>query len=93
MENAFGILAARFRIFHTKIYADAELVDDLIHMCIILHNLTKPGDGLRAAADGQGEQDQMVEVCGFRDLPHPRCPRTMREAYDVKDHFMKYFYE
>ncbi len=83
VENAFGILAVRFRIFHTKIYADAELVDDLIHMCIILHNLLiKPGDRLCAAADGQGEQDQTVEVCGFGDLPHPRCPRTMQEAYD-----------
>lgn len=39
VENAFGILAARWRIFHRTICAKPETVELLIKATIILHNL------------------------------------------------------
>jgi DDE superfamily endonuclease len=38
VENSFGILAARWRIFHTPIDADLELVKQITLTSVILHN-------------------------------------------------------
>ena len=38
VENAFGIMAARFRIFHTSINAQPQKVDKYILACCMLHN-------------------------------------------------------
>jgi len=38
VENAFGILAARWRILHTSINADPEFTKLIVNTCVILHN-------------------------------------------------------
>lgn len=38
VENAFGILASRFRVFHTTISISVEKVDIIILACCVLHN-------------------------------------------------------
>jgi hypothetical protein len=38
VENAFGIWAARFRIFHTTIHADLDLADLIVKGTVVLHN-------------------------------------------------------
>lgn len=40
-ENAFGILCAAFRIFHTAIVAEPKLIDNIIIASCILHNLIR----------------------------------------------------
>lgn len=40
-ENTFGIMCATFRILHTPIIAEPELIDDIITACCILHNLIR----------------------------------------------------
>ncbi|OXA37220.1 putative nuclease HARBI1 [Folsomia candida] len=38
VENSFGILSARWRIFHSCIDADEDLITLIIHASVILHN-------------------------------------------------------
>ncbi|XP_031345851.1 protein ANTAGONIST OF LIKE HETEROCHROMATIN PROTEIN 1-like isoform X1 [Photinus pyralis] len=38
IENVFGILVARFRIFHRTINAFPETVDNIVKACVCLHN-------------------------------------------------------
>lgn len=38
IENVFGIMAARFRIFHTAINLKIENIDKVVMACCILHN-------------------------------------------------------
>lgn len=38
VENAFGILANRFRIFHTSINLSLENIDTVVMSCCVLHN-------------------------------------------------------
>ncbi|XP_060536140.1 uncharacterized protein LOC132708052 isoform X2 [Cylas formicarius] len=39
IENAFGIMVARFRIFHTAINFKIENIDKIVMTCCILHNI------------------------------------------------------
>lgn len=41
VENAFGIMASRFRIFHTDIAIDIENVDAIVLACCALHNFLR----------------------------------------------------
>lgn len=41
VENAFGILAARWRFFHTDIEIQPEFVDNIILACCCLHNMLR----------------------------------------------------
>ena len=38
MENAFGILAQRWRMFHRKLNLLPENADKIVKACIVLHN-------------------------------------------------------
>lgn len=38
IENSFGILAQKFRIFRTTIIADVSLVESITQACVCLHN-------------------------------------------------------
>ncbi|PIK47526.1 hypothetical protein BSL78_15614 [Apostichopus japonicus] len=39
VENCFGILAARWRVYHTKIAVRVEWVNDVVKATCVLHNL------------------------------------------------------
>ena len=41
MENVFGILAARCRIFRKAIRADIKTVEAIVQACVCLHNFLK----------------------------------------------------
>lgn len=38
VENVFGIMAARFRIFHTSINLEPRNIDSIVMACCVLHN-------------------------------------------------------
>jgi len=40
-ENAFGLLAQVFRIFHTAIGIDVEVYDNLVIVACCLHNMLR----------------------------------------------------
>ncbi|CAH1958109.1 unnamed protein product [Acanthoscelides obtectus] len=41
VENAFGIMANRFRIFLTPIATKVDTVDDIVMACCVLHNFLR----------------------------------------------------
>lgn len=41
IENCFGIMASRFRIFHTLIIAEPELAKSIIKSAVVLHNFIR----------------------------------------------------
>ena len=52
VENAFGILANRFRCMHTTMCMDPDRVDLIVMACCILHNMR------RTEMVGDAEPDQ-----------------------------------
>eukprot|EP00794_Sanderia_malayensis_P002221 gene2221-2529_t len=52
IENAFGILAARWRIFRQSIKANPTTVDSIVKACICLHNYLRLTDNARYTPAG-----------------------------------------
>ncbi|KAM4049006.1 uncharacterized protein ACNLHF_001716 [Anomaloglossus baeobatrachus] len=45
VESAFGILASRFRIFHTAINLKIKTIDKVVLACCVLHNFLRKREG------------------------------------------------
>ena len=101
VENSFGILAARWRILHTCIEAEDDLITLIIQSAVILHNfLMKRNDwnGLTPDTETEGE---IVNGC-WRKLIPENTPFTSvgaatgsnnysRSAYEIREKFKEYF--
>ncbi|CAN8032339.1 unnamed protein product, partial [Ixodes persulcatus] len=70
VENSFGQLANRFRVYHTTIYAEPDHVRDLIKATCILHNLLKRGSSppLQTTSDKPKTTSKLLPLgaCGAR---------------------------
>jgi hypothetical protein len=89
VECAFGILAARWRVFHTRIAVLPSTVNLIVQSTTILHNMLQKETTPAFAADPIGET-QRQEVTGLESLR--RLPtRGTTEAVDIRDKFTKYF--
>ena len=82
IENTFGILANKWRIFHRPIAGDIEKVEAMVRACCTLHNYVRARDGV--------DYDLMNGDTGFVDdqnnqQGHPRPATTIR------DEFSEYF--
>lgn len=81
VECAFGVLANKWRVFHTPTLVDPEFIDDIVKSCCILHNFVRKRDGVN------------YEDTETHPFPDVRCfgrgPR--KQGLDVRDYFADYF--
>lgn len=100
VENAFGILAARFRIFFTAIPLPPERVQKLVVACCCLHNLFRRQQGRvngAALVDREDENGRLVEgqwrqqqQRHFDDIQRLNYGRQLEEAKTLRDYLVDY---
>ena len=95
VECAFGIMAAKFRVFKRPFECKLETVDDVVKATCVLHNYLRTGKINRhQAADGVDDGDLME---GLGASEHQLLPlmanrvRNSNEAFQVRERFTKFF--
>lgn len=89
VENCFGILAARWRVYHTKIAVRAEWVNDIVKATCVLHNLIQR-DTTPAQITELNQGSERMAVEGLRDIPRIG-NRAGVEAIQCREIFKEYF--
>ena len=82
IENTFGILANKWRIFHRPIAGDIEKVEAMVRACCTLHNYVRARDGV--------DYDLMNGDTGFVDDQNNQ-QGHQRPATTIRDEFSEYF--
>ena len=106
IENAFGILTARWRIFHRPIQTGIETAENIVKAAICLHNYLRQTNGATYCPSGfvdseeatgqirQGEWRAIVSQDGangaLRPLPLPRGARYSAAANDARELIREY---
>lgn len=86
VECAFGILASRWRIFHTRINMKPENAESVVTAACILHNfLINPAENQRLLDEAEERGDVLPPV------RHMGGNRGTREAYDVREKLCAFF--
>ena len=99
IENAFGILSARWRIFQKPIRATVSNVEKYTLACLALHNYLRLTDnshyspaGFVDSEDkdghllpGEWRLSNSVDNGGLRDLPRVRGSRSRQDVLEVRN--------
>lgn len=86
VENAFGILSARWRILLRRINLHPNKVDTLVAAACILHNfLLSPAENVRLLDEAMQRGRVMGRVANFGGN------RAAREAFNVRETFTTFF--
>lgn len=80
VECAFGVLANKWRIFHTPILVQPVFIDDIVKASCVLHNFVRRRDGINF---------EDTETHPFDDLGDFAGPRG--DGLTVRDNFANYF--
>lgn len=101
VENTFGILASRFRIFHTSINLKMDSVDTVVLACCALHNFLRRKSPQHYTPHESMDQENISECTvelGERcdpelvhDIQHTARGHIYNNALVVRDHFKDYF--
>lgn len=83
VECAFGVLANKWRVFHTPILVQPDFTDDIIKACCILHNFVRRRDGINYE---ETETHPFAEVTNFG-------PSIREQGSNVREFFADYFLE
>lgn len=85
VECAFGILANKWRVFHTPIQVSPENIDKIIKACCVLHNFVRRRDGVNYE-DGEAYPSTMGEVQSFGIGGF-----VLQPAIETRNYFADYF--
>ncbi|KAL8602270.1 hypothetical protein ACOMHN_022783 [Nucella lapillus] len=89
VENAFGVLAARWRIFHAKMAVAPQLANDIVKATIVLHNLLQR-QTTPAEVTALLHEVEDIDVAALQDLENVG-GRQALEHIRVRDAYMNYF--
>lgn len=85
IENAFGELANRFRLFHTTLIANPETAKSIIKATVVLHNfIKKTGNPI--------ETDEMEEFGNLQETGHLSSNNAPQGAQISRDILKNYLY-
>ena len=101
VENAFGILAVKWRIYHRTMEQTPETVDETVKATCVLHNFLR----LKVLESGDHDEDlEMIENTNRRrndgdtndtnallQLHKTKGGSSSREAFHIRDLFRDYF--
>jgi hypothetical protein len=101
VENAFGIMVARWRIFDGPIITSLQTAEKIVKACVVLHNFVmdkpqycKAGFADSIQSDGTinlGEWRQEIRNCGLRSIRGLGSNTHARNAATVRENFKNYF--
>lgn len=105
MENAFGILVSRWRIYERQINLEPENVEAVVKATCVLHNFLSSNAASTYCPPGYADfQDTFGNVSGgaWRQVPgsttvfgleKPKARNCSKVASAVRQEFVKYFSE
>lgn len=100
VENVFGILASRFRIFHTQINLELHNIDSVVMACCVLHNFLMKCVTNRYAPPECFDRENTEEgtkTLGFQTVDSMEClerrafGNTASAGKNIREAFMSYF--
>ena len=105
IENSFGILSAKWRIFRRPIRAGVDTVEKIIKAAVCLHNYLRQTDtakytpaGFVDSENGDGDiipgnwrNTVQNEGSSLMSLNHSRSNRSKFDATKIRDDFKSYF--
>ena len=100
IENVFGIMACRFRIFLKTIEVNPDFVSDIVMACCVLHNYlreknaadyTPPGTFDQDTADGSFIPGSWREEINWPTLPKDKRKNASEYAKNVRKCMADYF--
>lgn len=88
VENAFGILAQRWRIYFRPLNCKLHLVNKIVKATTILHNYLCS----KGSFSPVGTPEEILEAYNKAWKPIPRYgAQASKEATEIRNHFVKYF--
>lgn len=90
VENAFGILANRFRVFQKPIYLNPEKVDKIVLAACVLHNYLI-SHRTSSAIYNKHEQDNFSDITGLSKLTKQGSWAYSTTAKFIRNEFTEYF--
>ena len=94
IENVFGILANRFRVFHTSINLKLERIDKVVMACCTLHNFLCRKRQQHYIFSGSVDQENIEDGTlpnTLTDLEIGHSRNSRQNAKDVRDLYVDYF--
>lgn len=87
VENAFGILTARFRIFRRPICLNIDSIDKVILAACVLHNFLK-----QTSNENQNSFENIDQPPNVRNITHQGSNNCSVLARSIREEFADYFY-
>lgn len=99
VENAFGILCNRFRLFHTAISVNLKAVENIVMSTCVLHNYLRrrsttvyaPDHNLYRENTDTGTIELGLQPTNFISLQQSHNQRVNNDAKQVRELYMHYF--
>lgn len=91
VESAFGILASKFRIFHTAINMSVTNIESVVKACCVLHNFIRRSQGIDTLDHNIPDNNHTQDMeAAFTPLDREH-GQVSNQANQVRDMFVQYF--